>query len=118
MVVAFILGVSGGARGWWFWLLIPAFGFIGSGVAQFIQLTQSKHQGVTFAPQDTTNIIKSAPPNNVLPPPQTDYVAPPPPRASIYDTGELQERPGSVTEATTRHLEIDSEGETMTLPKK
>jgi hypothetical protein len=40
-----------------------------------------------------------------------------PPQKSIYDTGELA-APPSVTESTTRHLEINSEGETMTLPKK
>ncbi len=36
---------------------------------------------------------------------------------SIYDTGELA-APPSVVEGTTRHLEINDEGETMTLPKK
>lgn len=36
-------------------------------------------------------------------------------RGSIYDTGELT-APLSVVENTTRHLEINSEGETMTLP--
>ncbi|MEO6587821.1 MAG: hypothetical protein ABIP06_00715, partial [Pyrinomonadaceae bacterium] len=44
-----------------------------------------------------------------------DYVEPP--RQSIYDTGDLQ-IPPSVTDHTTRHLEIDKEGKTMTLPKK
>lgn len=39
------------------------------------------------------------------------------PHGSIYDTGEVQ-MPPSVTEDTTRHLEINNEGETMTLPKK
>ncbi|MDQ3321278.1 MAG: hypothetical protein M3525_02280 [Acidobacteriota bacterium] len=39
------------------------------------------------------------------------------PRKSIYDTGELA-APPSVIEGTTRHLEINNEGETMTLPKK
>lgn len=116
MVVSVILGATGMGRGWWFWLMIPAFAMLGSGVAQFIQLKKSEQQNVNFAPQNTQNTINSAPPNNALPPTQTDYV--PPPKGSIYDTGELQERPGSVTEATTRHLEMDSEGETMTLPKK
>ena len=44
-----------------------------------------------------------------------NYTAPP--RGSIYDTGEL-EVPPSVTEDTTRHLEINKGGETMTLPPK
>ena len=47
--------------------------------------------------------------------PATEYA--PPPRGSIYDTGELN-APPSITEGTTRHLEINKEGETMTLPQK
>ena len=52
------------------------------------------------------------PPTNAsLPPKQTEYVAP----ESRYKTGDLV--PPSVTDSTTRHLEMNSEGETMTLPK-
>ncbi|HEY0460017.1 MAG TPA: zinc-ribbon domain-containing protein [Pyrinomonadaceae bacterium] len=118
LVVSIVLGITGiaGGKVWWFWMLIPAFGALGSGVAQIFQLKRSEKQNVNFMPQDTQNSLSSAPPNNALPPTQTDYVAPP--KASVYDTGELAERAGSVTEATTRHLEMDSEGETMTLPKK
>ncbi len=46
--------------------------------------------------------------------PAEEYVKP---EHSIYDTGDLV-APPSVTEGTTRHLEMDSEGKTMTLPKK
>ena len=116
LVVSISLAFTPVGKMWWFWLLIPAFSMLGAGVAQYIQLKKLEQQNVNFAPQNTQNVINSAPPNNALPPTQTDYVAPP--KQSIYDTGELAERPGSVTEATTRHLEIDSEGETMTLPKK
>jgi hypothetical protein len=119
LIVSIILGVTGlmGAHVWWFWLLIPAFGSLGSGVAQFVQLKKLEKQEANFALQNSPNAIAPpTTPNNALPPTQTDYVAPP--KQSIYDTGELAERPGSVTEATTRHLDLDSEGETMTLPKK
>lgn len=44
------------------------------------------------------------------------YNSPPP--GSIYDTGELPPSAPSVTENTTHHLEINKDGETMTLPKK
>src|SRR5215213_9622771 len=116
--VSAILGISGayGGENWWFWLLIPAFGCLGSGIAQMVQLRKVEKQEAALAPQNTQNTLSSAPQNNALPPTQTDYVAPP--AQSIYETGELQERPGSVTEGTTRHLQMDSEGETMTLPKK
>src|SRR5215203_5816092 len=98
LVVSIVLGITGMAGGkvWWFWLLIPAFGALGSGVAQIFQLKRSEQQNVNFTPE-TQNSLSSAPPNNALPPTQTDYVAPPKP--SVYDTGELAERPGSVTEA-------------------
>jgi hypothetical protein len=118
LIVSIILGVTGkfGGQAWWFWLLIPAFGSLGSGVAQVIQLKKLEKREAGFVPQNTQNTISSAASANALPPTQTDYVAPP--KQTIYDTGELAERPGSVTENTTRHLEMDSEGETMTLPKK
>ncbi len=118
LIVALILAFTGkfGGQYWWFWLLIPAFGSLGSGVAQFVQLKKLEKREAAFAPQNPQNTINPAPPNNALPPTQTDYVAPP--KQSIYDTGDLVERPGSVTEGTTRHLQMDSEGKTMTLPKK
>ena len=114
LIVAIVLGFTGIAGGqfWWFWMLIPAFGSLGSGVAQYVQLKKSERQNVSFTPQNAQNVIPSTPPNPSLPPTQTEYIAP----DSRYRTGELV--PPSVVENTTRHLEINSEGETMTLPKK
>ena len=51
-------------------------------------------------------------PNAALPPKQTAFVYP----ESRFKTGDLV--PPSVTDTTTRHLEVNSEGETMTLPKR
>lgn len=118
LIVSLILGYTGkfGAQVWWFWLLIPAFGSLGSGVAQVVQLKKLEKQESAFAPQNTSNVLNSAPDKNALPPTKNDYVEPS--KQSIYDTGDLVERPASVTEGTTRHLEINQEGETMTLPKK
>jgi hypothetical protein len=109
IVVAIALAFSGEGRGWWFWMLIPGFMAIGAGVAQFVQLRKSEKAGVTFP--STPNTL-SPTHNSALPPQQTEWVAP----ESRYKTGELV--PPSVTENTTRHLEIDGEGQTMTLPKK
>ncbi len=167
LTVALILGYTGVAGGqfWWFWMLIPAFGSIGSGIAQYVQLKKSERQNVSFA-TNSQNVFNPNAQIASLPPPQTNldeiqhlvnsgnkitavkvyretynvglkeakeaveriereqlsipnapdnYIAPP--QSSIYDTGELH-APPSVTENTTRHLEINSEGETMTLPKK
>jgi hypothetical protein len=111
LVVAIALSFSIG-KGWWFWMLIPALGALGSGVAQLIQIKKTEGQNVSFVPQSTQNTFNQTPPNNALPPNQTDYVAP----DSRYKTGDLV--PPSVTEPSTRNLKMDSEGETMTLPKK
>jgi hypothetical protein len=117
LAVSIILGITDKYNGqkWWFWLLIPAFGCFGSGIAQMVQLKKSENRNAKFT-SPTENVINSAPAQSALPPNQTDYVSPP--KASIYDTGGLADRPGSVTEPTTRHLKMDSEGETRTLPKK
>lgn len=110
LVVSIVLGVSGMGRGWWFWMLIPAFMFIGGGIAQYVQIrsTGQNNSGSFVADQ---NSLSGSIPNTALPPPQTSFVAP----ESRYKTGDLA--PHSVTDSTTRHLEANSEGETMTLPK-
>lgn len=114
LIVAIALAVTGMAGGkvWWFWLLIPAFGALGSGVAQFVQLKKLEKKEAAFGVENKPNTINSAPPNNTLPPIQTQYVS----SESKYKTGDLV--PPSVTDNTTRHLQMDSEGETMALPKK
>jgi hypothetical protein len=111
LAVAIALAVSKTGQGWWFWMLIPAFGAIGSGVAQYMQLRGAEKGQTAFGPV-TSGPALGAPANSTLPPPQTEWVAP----ESRYKTGDLM--PPSVTENTTRHLEVDSEGQTMALPKE
>lgn len=166
LIIAAVLGITGVAGGqfWWFWMLIPAFGSLGSGIAQYVQLKKNEQHNASFA-SNSNNVLDSNFSNASLPPPsvnqneiqnliaqgrkieaikvfretynvglkeakdaveamergQMPMNAPrnynePPPRGSIYDTGELTPPP-SITENTTRHLEINSEGETMNLPK-
>lgn len=114
LTVAIALAVTGaaGGRAWWFWLLIPAFGALGSGIAQMVQLRKMEKSAPMIMPAQTQNTFPNDYPNVALPPNQTDYVSP----ESTYKTGDLV--PPSVVEATTRHLEINKEGETMTLPQK
>jgi len=111
LAIAIALGVTGKGNGWWFWMLVPAFMFIGSGIAQGVQLMSAGKGGASFTPNDR-NILTNAPPNAALPPQQTTFVSP----ESRYRTGDLV--PPSVTDTTTKQLEMDSEGETMTLPKR
>lgn len=106
IALAFSIG-----RGWWFWMLIPAFGSLGSGIAQLVQLRQAKRDTPAYSP--TISQVAAPAQNTPLPPStSTDWVAP----DSRYKTGDLV--PPSVTENTTRHLEMDSEGKTMALPKE
>lgn len=113
LAIAIVLGVTNmaGGRVWWFWMLIPAFTMIGSGVAQYVQLRKLETGQPVYIPTDQPNNLSAAA-NPALPPSQTSWVAP----ESRYKTGDLV--PPSVTDATTRHLEIDKEGQTMALPKK
>jgi len=111
LVVSIVLAFSTMGRGWWFWMLIPAFTSLGAGIAQYIQLKKLEKGTPAYSPTITDRAIPPAQ-NSSLPPSQTEYVSP----ESRYKTGELV--PPSVTEGTTRHLEMDTEGETMTLPKR
>jgi hypothetical protein len=109
-----ITNVAGG-HGWWWSMLFPAFSMLGIGashIARSKRITK-RQSSVNSAAQNQLPNVQT--PQN-LPPTsaQTDYVKSQ--RKSIYDTGELL-APPSVTEGTTRHLEINNEGETMTLPK-
>jgi hypothetical protein len=110
LVISIALGITGKGTGWWFWMMVPAFMFIGSGIAQYAQLKSAASSGARFVPSDR-NVLTNTP-NAELPPPQTTFVSP----ESKYKTGDLV--PPSVTDTTTKHLEMDSEGETMTLPKR
>ena len=109
LAVSIALAFSQTGRGWWFWMLIPAFSCLGAGVAQYVQLRKAEKGGVAYS---SSPDFLPQPQNTALPPPQTEWISP----ESRYKTGDLV--PPSVAEGTTRHLEIDSEGQTMTLPKK
>jgi hypothetical protein len=110
IVISLILGATGAGRNWWFWMLIPGLMFVGGGVAQYLQL-RSAQSNARFVGADP-NAISGSIPNAALPPKQTAFVSP----ESRFKTGDLM--PPSVTDSTTRHLEVNSEGETMTLPKR
>lgn len=114
LAISIILGITNAANGskWWYWMLIPAFAMIGAGVAKTIQLKQDAKEKVSIDLTEDTKQINSQQ-QEALPPKQTEFVSDFP--NSKYQTGDLV--PPSVVENTTRHLEMDKEGETMTLPK-
>jgi hypothetical protein len=111
IAVAIALAVTGAGRGWWFWMLIPGFASIGYGLSQWVQLRKVEKGLPVYTPNVPVDSLRGSSPA-ALPPNQTEYVAP----ESRFKTGDLV--PPSVTDNTTRHLEMDSEGKTMALPKK
>jgi hypothetical protein len=85
--VALALSFSAVGRGWWFWMLIPAFSMMGTGIAQYIR----------YQDQQKKSLRPGFVPPSLQPQPSTAAL---PKR----NTGELIAPPPSVTEGTTRHL--------------
>ncbi|KXK02167.1 MAG: hypothetical protein UZ17_ACD001001537 [Acidobacteria bacterium OLB17] len=110
LAVSIALAFSRMGTGWWFWMLIPAFASLGAGVAQYMQLRRYEKGQAAFAAGMPHQIV-APPPSYGLP----DRQPAPASVESRYKTGDLV--PPSVTDNTTRHLEVDTEGRTMTLPK-
>jgi len=86
LLVALSLAFFSGGRGWWFWLLIPAFGLLGTGVGEILTARLNQGSGATQA-------IPPAPRAVEMPPHITGPIVPPP----------------SVTEGTTRHLDATTD---------
>lgn len=100
-----------------FWLLmmIPGFSLLASGVRRLIKADAIKKERKAGAISNQQTAFAATQTIKQLPPIQTDYIKP---VKSIYETDDLPGEPLSVTENTTRHLEIKAESETMSLPKK
>lgn len=80
LVIALVLSRTIGQY-WWFWMLLPAFSLMGTGIAQFIRIREREKRVALPTP----GLPASMPP----PPKTTEQLIPPVP---------------SVTEGTTRHL--------------
>jgi hypothetical protein len=107
-----LTGVAGG-RNWWWAMLFPAFGLLSRGISEYLKSKRMETAATGFSAPSQQSLNQPQT-NATLPPIQTNYVGVE--AESRYKTGDLV--PPSVTEGTTRHLEMNSEGETMTLPKK
>ena len=90
LIIAIALSRSIGAA-WWFWMLIPAFSLMGTGMAQFVRIRERDKRAAMMPPRiPSMQPAQTAPP--VLPR-RTDELRPPVP---------------SVTEGTTRHLGVEA----------
>jgi hypothetical protein len=103
MTISIILAFKG--QDWWYWMLIPAFGLIGGGVSEIVRAKQAGAGRADEAPLEP----KQAKASVVAAPPRVSAL---PPR----DTSELVQPP-SVTEGTTRHLNIKTEASTHRVNK-
>jgi hypothetical protein len=88
LIISIALSRTIGA-GWWFWMLIPAFSLMGTGIAQFIRIRDRENR--LFAAQRVQQVL-----------PQFDQPALP------RRTDELRAPVASVTEGTTRHLGVEA----------
>lgn len=103
LIIAIILAFAGDRRhDYWYWLLIPAFTMIGGGVAEYVRVKHSK--GKESGLPDFQSRAAVSPPGRVsaLPP---------------RNTAELVQPP-SVTESTTRHLDLSAEAPTRHINKR
>lgn len=98
LLVSIALSRSAMGIGWWFWLLIPAFSMMGSGVAQYVRLKEAQRTALN----PRTGIPPVIQPPGIQPPPQESAFP-------ARNTGELVPPPPSVTEGTTRHLGSDAQ---------
>src|SRR5215207_4930229 len=83
VIISIVLSRTIG-QSWWFWLLIPAFMMMATGLAQFIRL-QEKQKRASLSPPMARPFVEA-------------------PRA----TEELKAPVASVTEGTTRHLGVET----------
>jgi hypothetical protein len=89
LIISIALSRTIGA-GWWFWMLIPAFSLMGTGIAQLIRVREQEKRMLMTAPR--VQPVLSRPEPAVFPR-RTDELRPPVP---------------SVTEGTTRHLGVEA----------
>ena len=112
LVAAFILAIPLKGNEWWVLTLIPGFVMLALAFANVILI------GVFGESMDVEPEVKMDSPNaderSALPPKHTEFAADE--ARSDYRTAEFA--PTSVVENTTRHLEMDAENETMTLPEE
>ena len=85
LIISIALSRSIG-QGWWFWFLLPAFMFMGTGLAQFIRLRESAKQSSLNAPPMNGRAFSNP----------------------VRNPDELRAPVASVTEGTTRHLGVES----------
>jgi len=81
LIIAIGLSTTMFGQTWWFWMLLPAFSMMGTGIAQYIRVRERERRAALAAP-----------------PPPVGQTFPEQPRGPV----------ASVTEGTTRHLGVEA----------
>jgi hypothetical protein len=97
LFVALALSFSRMGQGWWFWMMIPAFSMMGTGVAQYIRIKEQERRAMMAGGINKPS-LQAAPRVESIPSRNTGSVLAPPP---------------SVTEGTTRHLGAEAPTRTL-----
>ena len=85
LLIAIVLSRLEMGQAWWFWMLLPAFSMMGTGMAQYIRVREKEKR-------------------TALQPPPVGRAFPERPR----NVDELMPPAPSVTEGTTRHLGVEA----------
>ena len=100
VVALLVFRFAPAGRLWWFWMLIPAFTTFGGGVAEYVRYKLSKAEQTKLPSAEPARELPfSGASVSALPPRNTSELVPPP----------------SVTEGTTRHLDLSSEAPTRNI---
>ena len=91
LLIAIVLSRTGIGGGWWFWMLLPAFSLMGTGIAQCIRVREKEKRAA----------LQEPPASRAFP---DRFQAQMPARP----TDELMAPVPSVTEGTTRHLGVEA----------
>jgi len=94
LLVAIVLSRSAMGRVWWFWMLLPAFSMMGTGIAQYIRVREREKRASLHAP----------PVDRAFPDRSNAFHGEMPSR----NPDELMAPAPSVTEGTTRHLGVEA----------
>lgn len=113
LFISLLLFTMPGNTIFWLLMMIPAISLLATGIPRIIKANGMKAK--KFEDVVQSNSFPATNSNPTLPPIQTDYIKP---RQSFDEASHLAGQPLSVTEPTTRQLQMDSDGDEKILPKK
>ena len=87
LIIAIALSRTIG-QGWWFWMLIPAFSLMGTGVAQYIRVREREKRASLVAPPNGNELFRAHSARSCM--------------------KSMRAPVASVTEGTTRHLGVEA----------